>query len=99
MSWAAGSGPLSADAAAVNAETVAKDSALHLSKSALAAGSTISLKWRRKSTPMMGKETAANKNVQVKCVPWKDKFIVFSPQQGIPAAPLSLGPEGVAAEE
>jgi hypothetical protein len=83
MSWAAGGGPLSADAAAVSADTVAKDSALHLSTSALAAGSTISLKWRRKSTPMMGKETAANKNVQVKCFPWKERFIVFSPQQGM----------------
>jgi hypothetical protein len=83
VSWVASGGPLSADAAAVNAETVAKDSALHLSTSVLAAGSTISPKWRRKSTPMMGKETAANKKVQVKGFPWKDRLIVFSPQQGM----------------
>jgi hypothetical protein len=41
---AAGGGPLSAAAAAVKVETVAKDSRLHLSTGALAAGSTISLK-------------------------------------------------------
>jgi hypothetical protein len=79
----AGGGPLSAVAAFVRVETVAKGSALHLSTSALAAGSTISLKWHRKSTPMMGKETAANKNVQAKCLPWKEKLKVFSPQHGM----------------
>jgi hypothetical protein len=43
-SCAAGGGPLSAAAATVKEETVGKDSRLHLSTSALAAGSTISLK-------------------------------------------------------
>jgi hypothetical protein len=81
--WAVGGGPLSADAAAVKAETVAKDSALHLFTSALASGSTISLKWHRKSTPIMGKETGANKNIQEKCRPWKDKSNIFSPQHGM----------------
>jgi hypothetical protein len=49
---------------------------------------------------MMGKETAAIKNVQENCLLWKDKSKVFSPQHGmsLPAAPLSLGPEGVAEE-
>jgi hypothetical protein len=70
---AAGGGPLSAAAAAINEEMVAKDSRLHLSTSAFAAGSTISLKCRKKSTPMIGKETAANKNVQENRLPWKDK--------------------------
>ncbi len=76
-------GRLSAAAAAVKVETVAEDSRLHLSTSALAAGSTISLESRKKSTPMMGKETAANKNVQENCLPWKDKSKVFSPQHGM----------------
>jgi hypothetical protein len=48
MMWAAGcaagGGPLSAAVAAASEEMVAKDSRLHLSTSALAAGSTISLK-------------------------------------------------------
>jgi hypothetical protein len=78
VGWAAHGGPLSAVATADKAETVAKDSALHTSTSALAAGSTISLKWHRKFTPMMGKETAANKNVQEKCLPWKDKSKVLA---------------------
>ncbi len=41
---AAGGGPLSAAVADASEEMVAKDSRLHLSTSALAAGSTISLK-------------------------------------------------------
>jgi hypothetical protein len=32
---------------------------------------------------MIGKETAANKNVQENRLPWKDKSKVFSPQQGM----------------
>jgi hypothetical protein len=32
---------------------------------------------------MIGKETAANKNVQENFLPWKDKLKVFSPQQGM----------------
>jgi hypothetical protein len=52
---------VSAGAAAVSVETISKDSELHLSTSALAAGSTISLKWRRESTPILGAETAPAK--------------------------------------
>jgi hypothetical protein len=44
---------------------------------------TVPLKWRKKSTSMMGKETAANKNVQDNRLPWKDKSKVFSPQHGL----------------
>jgi hypothetical protein len=67
----AGGGPLSAVAVAVRVETVAKDSALHLSTSALAAGSTISLKWRRKSTPMMGKGRLLTKMYRQNALPGK----------------------------
>jgi len=50
-------------------ETVANDSADCVSTSLLAAGSTSSLKWRKKSTPKIGKDTAANKKVHWNCLP------------------------------
>jgi hypothetical protein len=52
--------------AAVSDDTDAKDCRLALSTNMLAAGSTISWKCRRKSTPMMGKETAASRKLHVK---------------------------------
>ena len=51
---AAGGGPLSAAVAAASEEMVAKDSRLHLSTSALAAISTISLKCHKKSIDRTG---------------------------------------------
>jgi len=42
-------------------ETLAKVSAVPVSTSELAAGSTSRRKWRKKSTPMIGKETVASK--------------------------------------
>ena len=84
----------------VNEKTVANVSWLSVSTSLLAAGSISSLKWRRKSTPTIGKETAASKNVHLNRRPWKDSVITFSPHEGMscPAAPRSLGPEGGAAD-
>jgi hypothetical protein len=49
---------------------------------------------------MIGKETAASKNVHSNRLPLKDRITDFSPQQGInfPAGPNRAGPEGVAGE-
>jgi hypothetical protein len=86
-----GGGPLSAAAAAVKVETVANDSRLHLSTSALAAGSTISLKWRKKSTPMLGKETAANKKSKEIVFLEKTNQKSFHPSKGwVDLPPLSV---------
>jgi hypothetical protein len=70
------------------------------STSRLAAGSTNSLKCLKKSTPMMGKETAASKKTHSNRLPLKDKTKVFSPQQGmsLPAGPNKTGPEGAAVD-
>jgi hypothetical protein len=86
--------------AGIIVDTVAKHYLLCLSTSEFAAGSTISWWCLRKSTPIIGKETAASKNVHKNFLPWKDKSRVLSPQQGIgqPAAPRKDGPEAVAEE-
>jgi hypothetical protein len=52
------------------AETVANSSLLVLNRSRFDAGSTNNRKWRRKSTPMIGKETAARRNTHLKGFPW-----------------------------
>jgi len=44
-------------------ETVAKVSDEHVSTSLLVARSTSSLKWQRKSSPIIGKETTASKKI------------------------------------
>jgi hypothetical protein len=70
------------------------------STSRSAVGSTIRLKWRKKSIPKMGNCTAANKNTHEKQRPCNDKSSFFSPQQGLdrPAGPDSRGPVAGAAE-
>jgi hypothetical protein len=47
---------------------------------------------------MMGKETAASKNIHSNRLPLNDNTKVFSPQQGMsfPAGPNKVGPEGAA---
>ena len=75
---------LTAPAAGVDKlDTVVIDSQCFGSTRRLVAGSTNSLKWRRKSTPMMGKETAASKKTHSKRLPLNDSTKVFSPQQGM----------------
>jgi hypothetical protein len=94
-------GETTAPAAGVDKlETVVIVSQFRASTSWLAAGSTISLKCLKKSTPMMGKETAASKKTHSNRLPLKDKTKVFSPQQGmsLPAGPNKTGPEGAAVD-
>jgi hypothetical protein len=71
------------DEAAVSDDTVTKDCRLALSTSMLAAGSTMSWKCNKKSTPTMGKDTAASRKFQVKRRPGNIRVRVFSPQHGM----------------
>jgi hypothetical protein len=82
------------------AATVANDCNDAVSTSMLFAGSTRRRCFLKKSTPMMGNWTSANRNVQSNRRPWKLSVIGFSPQESIcePLGPDSLGPE-VEAEE
>jgi hypothetical protein len=60
-----------------------------------------SLKCLKKSTPIIGNDTAANRKDQVNFLLLNCKEIDLSPQQGIslPAGPKSVGPVGTAFEE
>jgi hypothetical protein len=67
----------------------------------LAAGSMSRLKCLKKSTPIIGNDTAANRKDQVNFLLLNCKEIDLSPQQGIslPAGPKRVGPVGTAFEE
>jgi hypothetical protein len=67
----------------------------------LAAGSMSSLKCLKKSTPIIGNDTAASRKDQVNFLLLNCKEIDLSPQQGIslPAGPKRVGPVGTAFEE
>ena len=67
----------------------------------LAAGSMSSLKCLKKSTPIIGNDTAAKRKVQVNFLLLNCKEIDLSPQQGmsLPAGPKRVGPVGTAFEE
>jgi hypothetical protein len=64
------------------------------------AGSTSNLKCLKKSTQMMGNETAARRKVHWNRLPLKDSVRVVSPQLGMifPAGPNRVGPKGALAE-
>jgi hypothetical protein len=68
--------------------------------SLLFAGSTNSLKYFRKSTPMMGKLTAANKKFQANRRRPNSRWTRQRPQQGIfvPSVPTNAGPYGLSEE-
>ncbi len=67
----------------------------------LAAGSMSSLKCHKKSTPIIGNDTAAKIKVQVNFLLLNCKEIDLSPQQGmsLPAGPKRVSPVGAAFEE
>ncbi len=71
------------DEAVMSDNTVANYCKLALSATMLAAGSTISWKCRRKSTPMIWKETVASRKFQVNRQPCSNKIKIFSPQHGM----------------
>ncbi len=82
-------------------DTVENARQVAVSTKRLAAGSMSSLKCLKKSTPIIGNDTAANRKDQVNFLLLNCEEIDLSPQQGIslPAGPKRVGPVGTAFEE
>ncbi len=70
-------------AAADYSEMIGKDCELAVSTRRPAVMSTRRRKWPRKSTPMMGNCTSANRKVQAKRRLLKMRFVLHSPQHGM----------------